>query len=157
MNACRWNGAEAFLDCNTAKSAQATYKVSFSVFSVPRSTHQGCYIFRVFRIQTCSRAQMFLGWHAPENVKRFCTGDAQQEATPATDAAAPDGNPEGQVALGMQQWLQVCALKPHMHVSLVDTDLEAEVTPSAEFMERVAAEQVTCQTVQQRSRWNSWR
>lgn len=29
-----------------------------------------------------------------------------------------------------------------MHVSLVDTELEAEVTPSAEFMERVAAEQV---------------
>jgi hypothetical protein len=39
------------------------------------------------------------------------------------------------------QWLQVCALKPAPHVSLVDTDMEAEITPSAEFMERVAEEQ----------------
>lgn len=63
-----------------------------------------------------------------------CAGDAQQG--PATDASSPEVLP------GVQQWLQVCALKPHMYVSLVDTDLEAEVTPSAEFMERVATEQV---------------
>eukprot|EP00892_Ulva_mutabilis_P004935 jgi/Ulvmu1/2813/UM142_0011.1 len=40
-----------------------------------------------------------------------------------------------------QQWLQVCKLEPDAHVSLVDTDMEADVTPSQEFMERMAEEQ----------------
>ena len=80
-----------------------------------------------------------MGTGSTLNYTELCVGGAQQDAVPSTDATPQEGP---SVLPGVQQWLQVCALKPHMHVSLVDTDLEAEVTPSAEFMERVAAEQV---------------
>jgi ubiquitin fusion degradation protein 1 len=43
--------------------------------------------------------------------------------------------------LGGPQRLQVMELKPEASVSLLDTDLEADVTPSAEFMQRIEAEQ----------------
>jgi ubiquitin fusion degradation protein 1 len=41
---------------------------------------------------------------------------------------------------GSRQRLQVMELRPEAAVSLLDTDLEADVTPSAEFMERMEAE-----------------
>lgn len=57
----------------------------------------------------------------------------------AQPAAEPgSGAPVGEVS---HQWLQVCKLEPDAHVSLVDTDMEADVTPSQEFMERMAEEQ----------------
>ena len=36
--------------------------------------------------------------------------------------------------------MQVMELKPDTSVSLVDTDMEADVTPSQEFLDKVAAE-----------------
>lgn len=62
-------------------------------------------------------------------------GDWISVPMPVADPAA------GEAADVSHQWLQVCKLEPDAHVSLVDTDMEADVTPSQEFMERMAAEQ----------------
>lgn len=62
-------------------------------------------------------------------------GDWISVPMPVADPAA------GEATDVSHQWLQVCKLEPDAHVSLVDTDMEADVTPSQEFMERVAAEQ----------------
>lgn len=66
-------------------------------------------------------------------------GDWISVPMPLSEPAA--GAAEGASGEVSHQWLQVCQLQPDAHVSLVDTDMEADVTPSQEFMERMAAEQ----------------
>lgn len=67
-------------------------------------------------------------------------GDWISVPLPLTQASADVSTEEGAPVLS-HQWLQVCKLEPDSNVSLVDTDMEADVNPSQEFMERMAAEQ----------------
>lgn len=111
-----------------------------------------CTIFQVCRYAYPSSIQHCYISKPSYSVTKCLAEEAQPGGAPETDAATPslEGGSPG-VMRGSQQWLQVCSLKPHPHVSLVDTDLEAEVTPSAEFMERVAAEQVWLLTIRLRN------